>query len=246
MNSSVSVMGAVGRASTTVSVVSAVVLVWFLGVVAAAAAGALTSTRPFALPVGLAAILPPVIFALAYRFSAPFRNFVLNLNLGWLIMSHAWRLVGVSFLLLAVFGVLPWAFAIPAGVGDVIAAAAALLLAGLLFSQSAVPRRAIYWWNWFGLLDFAVAILVGTMSQRGGALHLDGTPTTQAFGQLPLALIPAFAVPLFVITHLIVFLQLRFRYADQQRIVLASERPVLGSARRLVEELRGTPPLRSA
>lgn len=71
------------------------------------------------------------------------------------------------------------------------------------------------------MLDFAVAILVGTLSLSGGVLHVDGTPTSQAFGQLPLALIPAFAVPLFAITHLIVLLQLRHRYAGQQRILLA-------------------------
>ncbi len=229
MNSSTSSMGGAPLASTTAWAVVAVVLVWFGGVVAAAAAGALTTTGAFAGPVGLAAILPLVVFAAAYRFSTAFRNFVLELDLGWLIISHAWRLVGISFLLLAVFDVLPWAFAIPAGLGDVIAAGAALMLAGLLLSRTAVSRRAIYWWNWFGLLDFVVAILVGTMSQSGGVLHIAGTPTTQAFGQLPLALIPAFAVPLFTITHLIVFLQLRHRYAGKERIVLARSRFASGT-----------------
>jgi hypothetical protein len=66
----------------------------------------------------------------------------------WLVWPHAFRFVGGVFLIVMAQGHLPAAFALPAGIGDIVTATAAPLVA-----RRAGGRRAALVFNAFGLLD---------------------------------------------------------------------------------------------
>src|SRR5262245_32473330 len=96
------------------------VAAWFLLALGLGAAGVFESppTRP-PLAIFLAFVGPPVVFAIAYRASRTVQATVLGIDLRLLTAMQAWRVLGGMFLALYAFGLLPGAFAWPAGVGDV-------------------------------------------------------------------------------------------------------------------------------
>jgi hypothetical protein len=188
-------------------------------VLAASLAGAFAtpaSQQPVATLV--AVVLPVAAFIALYRTLPAFRSLVLGIDLRPIILLHAFRTVGLGFILVAVFGDLPWIFAIPAGLGDAAAAVGAVVVVLALYSRAGTSRRLIRAWNNFGLADFIAAVVIGTLARTGGPLQLAGTPPSDAMGMFPLALIPAFVVPFYVVTHLIVALQLRTRWTGATRI----------------------------
>ena len=56
------------------------------------------------------------------------------------------------------------------------------------------------------MLDFIIAVVVGTSLR---SIYLGGTVNTDAMAQLPLSLVPTVIVPLYIITHAVIYLQLR-------------------------------------
>lgn len=186
---------------------------WFLVILTASLAGVFASpAESFPWPIVSALALPLVLFTLLYRIFPRFEAFILDLDPRPLVLIHSFRMVGLGFLLLSAYGVLPLVFAVPAGGGDALAALGALLVGIALYSTAGVSRRLVVAWNGFGLADFAVAVGVGILSRSNGVLHFSGSAPSDAMGTFPLALIPAFAVPLYLITHVIILLQLRRRW----------------------------------
>jgi len=189
---------------------AATLAIWFVGVLALAAAGVFAGS-PTQPPLGifLAVVLPPLLFVLLYRLSAGFGAFVLAIDLRWLTAIQAWRVVGVMFLVLYAFGLLPGLFAWPAGLGDAAEGLSApFVLMGILRGASDWPRR-VFWLNIGGLIDFAGAIGTGVLTSNSSIGFLsDGLPHAN-LGALPLSLVPTFGVPLWIIFHMISLLQLR-------------------------------------
>lgn len=186
---------------------------WLLTVFAAALSGGFNASdgeRPIAI---LAAILLPlVVFSLLYIGIRPFRHWVLGLDMRHLIMLHSWRMVGMGFVFLYFQDQLPALFALPAGLGDAMAAAGALFLVIAMYERaSLVTARRIFTWNTFGLVDFLLAVSLGVLTRAGDVLHVNGVVDSNIMGSFPLALIPAFAVPFYMITHLIIYAQLMHR-----------------------------------
>jgi hypothetical protein len=192
--------------------VAATLTIWLAGVLALAAAGAFAGS-PTQPPLGLflAVVLPPLLFALLYRLSPRFRAFALAIDLRWLTVIQAWRVIGVAFLTLYAFGLLPGLFAWPAGLGDTaVGLAAPFVLMAILHGAPDWPRR-VFWLNIAGLVDFAGAIGTGVLTSNSSIGFLaDGLPHAD-LGALPLCLVPAFAVPLWIIFHMISLLQLARR-----------------------------------
>jgi len=129
-----------------------------------------------------------------------------------LILLHSWRMVGIGFVFLYFYDRLPALFALPAGLGDAMAAMGALFIGIALYEHTAtVSPKRVYLWNMFGLIDFVVAVSMGVMTRTGEVLSFSGQVSSDIMGSFPLALIPGFAVPFYVITHLIIFAQLKRR-----------------------------------
>jgi hypothetical protein len=179
----------------------ALLLLWGALAVAAGAAGMVAGS-----PVPPPAVAGALVLAglLAWALSARFRGWVRAVPLWALVAIHLVRFVGAWFIVLYRRGELPFAFAVPGGWGDILAAAsAAALLVAAIPARTPARRRVLLAWNVFGLLD--ILYVVGTAARLYLADPLQLAPLTR----LPLSLLPTYFVPLVVLTHLRVFGWLR-------------------------------------
>jgi hypothetical protein len=126
----------------------------------------------------------------------------------WLIALQVYRIFGGIFIVNWVNGTAAALFAWPAGIGDMLTGIMALPVALLLASGAEGARRAALAWNIFGLVDFAIAITMGTLSSPG-PLQLFGFEIPAALlGTYPTVMIPAFAVPSSILLHALSIRQL--------------------------------------
>jgi hypothetical protein len=111
---------------------------------------------------------------------------------------HTFRMLdGAAFLIIMALGHLPALFALPAGLGDIIAGIAAGLAAHRL--AQGTGRRAALWFNAFGLTDLVTALTLGAVT----AYQLvQVTPSGAPISELPLALVPTVGVLLLLALHI--------------------------------------------
>jgi hypothetical protein len=185
------------RASVAVTLALWLALVVWLG-----AKGAFmlpSGTPPY--PIGLGFGVPLVVFLAAFWISPLFRQFLAAADLPLLTAVQSWRFAGFGFLALAAYGVLPWSFAWPAGLGDMaIGLTAPWMALAIARRRGVAAGRLFVVWNLLGILDLVVAVAVGTLNQILGT-GTPGSVSTTPMAQLPLLLIPAYLVPLFVMLH---------------------------------------------
>ena len=158
-------------------------------------------------PIALGVAAPIVVFLIALAMSRSVRDFALEANLPLLTAIQAWRFAGLGFIALYAYGVLPGVFAWPAGLGDIaIGLTAPWMAAALIRRPAFAASRAFVIWNLLGILDLVVAVgtgAYGSMSATGAA----GEITTRPMAELPLVLIPAYFVPIFVMLHVVALAQ---------------------------------------
>jgi hypothetical protein len=140
--------------------------------------------------------------AIAWFSSARLRAALLSVPLAALVGVHALRVIGVFFLLLWAAGRLPAPFSPFAGIGDILVALEALVIATSLARGRTVPRRVIARWNAFGTLDLAVAVTLGVLSTPGLPIQRFGSDASFTLTALPWFLIPTFLVPFYLLMHL--------------------------------------------
>jgi hypothetical protein len=175
----------------------------WLWLIAAILAGRLLLLQRMPMPAvqgvlfGLTALL-----VLAYRASAFVRGWADALPLRAVVGLHLTRFVGFYFIWLYQRGELPYAFAVPGGLGDIIVAALALIVVFAPLAP-ATRLRAMFVWNVIGLID--ILLVVATAARLGRADPL----ALRALTHLPLSLLPTFLVPLIIATHLLIFARLR-------------------------------------
>lgn len=146
---------------------------------------------------GLAVLIPLVVFLLWFATSAGFREFALSLNPGILTFVQSWRIAGLAFLALYTVGLLPGVLALPAGWGDIAIGATAPLAALKLATFR--RRRSFILWQVLGIFDLVTAVTVGTTARWISPNEVG----TGLMTVLPLSLIPTFAVPLLMMLHII-------------------------------------------
>jgi hypothetical protein len=176
---------------------------WLLLALVLGAAGAVRALPPAAVPLVLLA-LTGLVLATAWGL-ASFRAWLAALDVRWLVALHLTRFVGAYFLYLYGQGQLPYAFAVPGGIGDIAVAtlAAVLLVAGP--PRDARRRLAYATWNVFGLAD--ILFVVAT----GGRLVATAPESMAALTRLPLSLLPTFLVPLIIASHVVLGVRLARR-----------------------------------
>lgn len=187
-----------------------ILTLWFVAAVALGSGNAF-DVGPDEWPLLFLAVVaaPPALFLATYGLSPRLRDFALGLDLRFLTAVQGWRVMGMAFLFLHGYGLLPGLFAWPGGAGDVAVGLAAPFALFALVRKSPGWRRKIFWLNIAGLADFAVAIVSGLLLSPTAFGLFTGGVTTGIVLQLPLALIPIYAVPIFMIAHAISLLQLR-------------------------------------
>jgi uncharacterized membrane protein len=116
-----------------------------------------------------------------------------------------YRVVGATFVVLLSLGQLPAHFALPAGWGDVGIGLLAPLVALALMRIPALGRPLAWGWNLLGLLDLVVAVGMGT-GVLAPYLHPElgaRVPAAGPMGAFPMMVVPAFAVPVSLLLHLL-------------------------------------------
>lgn len=192
------------------SIVSVALALWFGLVFLLGAEGAFigrAGSPP--LPIFFGFAIPLVVFFVAYFRWDAFRAMVLGADLRLVAAIQGWRWAGLGFLSLYAHGVLPGLFAFPAGLGDVaIGVSAPWIVLGLIRHPAFVTSRRFVTWNILGIVDLVLAVSLGTICS-GFITGITGNVTTGAMAQLPLVLIPAYFVPLFIILHVTALAQAR-------------------------------------
>jgi hypothetical protein len=184
--------------------------VWLLLVLSLGAVGAFVGppgTPP--LPIAIGVSMPLVFFFVWLRLSPSFREFVLSLDLRFIVAMQAWRWAGLGFLDLYAYKVLPAVFALPAGLGDMaIGVTAPWIILSLVRQPGFAGRGTFIRWNVLGILDLLVAVSIGSVSTLV-ATGAPGEISTAPMATLPLLLIPAFLVPFFLMLHTTALMQSR-------------------------------------
>ena len=198
------------RRQTTRSLVFAGLAAWFALALYAVLAGHMAAPAGAPpIPVVVAAGVPPILFLIFLRTSRALRDFVLGLDIRLLVAMQGWRVLGGIFLVLYISGNLPGVFAYPAGLGDVaIGVTAPWVLLALVRRPEFAASRNFIVWNLLGIFDLIVALTTGGLAS-GAVSGIVGEVTTAPMVVWPLAMIPGFLVPLFVILHLIAIIQAR-------------------------------------
>jgi hypothetical protein len=175
----------------------------WLWLVAALLAGRLLLLQRIPTPAAQGILLGlTALLVLFYRASALFRTWADSIPLRALVLLHAMRFVGFYFIWLYRRDELPYAFAVPGGLGDIIVATLALVVVFAPFAPAA-RLRFTYIWNVIGLLDILMVVVTAAR------LGLADPFSMRALTYLPLSLLPTFLVPLIIATHVLIFVRLR-------------------------------------
>ena len=137
--------------SSMTKAVFLICLGWFATILVTALSGvfdAPAGDRPLAILV--AVLMPVAVFTVVYLNMKSFKDWVLSLDMRQLILLHSWRMVGIGFVFLYFQDRLPALFALPAGLGDAMAAIGALFLGIALYERAeTVSPKRIFFWNTF-------------------------------------------------------------------------------------------------
>lgn len=130
-----------------------------------------------------------------------FKTLLRSITLESLIAVHIFRVLGVFFILLYCYHLLPMKFAFFAGWGDVITAIAALPVARMAAKKKPGWKIAVYIWNIFGIMDIIDLLAVAVTTGANGNLR--------EMAVFPFVWFPAFAPATILFLHTIVFRKLR-------------------------------------
>jgi hypothetical protein len=154
------------------------------------------------------------------------RRAVEAVPLQWIVTVQAYRALGVIFLILYALGHIPGEFAWLAGTGDVMVGLSAPIV-GLAYAQGGRHSSGLVRaWNLFGIGDLVVAVTMGLLTSPSPLQRFAFAAPNELIGAFPLAMVPAFLVPLSVLLHLASLKKLRQTETGQQipDSFLASER----------------------
>ena len=118
-----------------------------------------------------------------------------------LIAIHTWRILGIAFLWGMTQGLLDPAFAIPAGIGDILIGVTAIPFAIFLWKGYSWSKYAVIVWTVLGIADLVNAVTLGLITNP------DFSTSTMA--TFPWILVPTVAVPTALILHGITLYRLR-------------------------------------
>lgn len=178
-------------------------------------------------PLVLATMVIPVaasLFVLAR--SGRVGDLIDAIPLSWLVGAQFYRVLGVIFLVLWLDGRLPADFAVSAGWGDIAVGVLAVLVAWMVHRGVRIANRAVLGWSIFGIADLIAAVGLGVLTSPG-TLHLLALDNPNLYATAyPLVMVPAFAVPISLILHGLVFVKLRRLKRDTTNAAVSGTRPV--------------------
>src|SRR5262249_34475929 len=137
------------------------------------------------------------------------REAMLSIPMPVMVSLNIVRVLGVLFLMLAAEERLTGPFPYSAAWGDIITGIGAVAVLWLLKDGSGRPTTVIAAWNLFGAADLVLAIAFGVASTEGSPLQLFPGPGSEAMQRVPWSFIPTVLVPIWLILHAIIAVQLQ-------------------------------------
>jgi hypothetical protein len=135
-----------------------------------------------------------------------FKKLLRSITLESLITIHIFRVIGVFFVLLYFYHLLPANVAFSGEMGDIITALLAFPVANIVSKGKSWSIKAVYAWNIFGILDIVnVLILVAIATQDS---ILTGNHGVLEMTIFPFVWFPAFAPATILFLHTAVFRKL--------------------------------------
>ncbi len=137
-----------------------------------------------------------------------FKKLLLVITLEALVMIHVFRLVGVFFIIIYFYHLLPAGFAFSAEMGDMITAILAIPVARMVSKGHPWVTTAVYAWNIFGILDILNILVLVALAAKNAAIT-GGSGGLDEMVKFPFVWFPAFAPATILFLHTIVFRKLQ-------------------------------------
>ncbi|NLU92405.1 hypothetical protein [Chitinophaga sp. Ak27] len=136
-----------------------------------------------------------------------FKILLRAITLESLIAVHVFRVLGIFFIMLYGYHLLPPKFAFSADLGDLITAILALPVARMVANKHPWRKAAVYAWNIFGILDIVNLLTVAVLIGANGNLR--------EMTIFPFVWFPAFAPATILFLHTVVFRKLYMLEQEQ-------------------------------
>lgn len=148
-----------------------------------------------------------ILFAIVGNTSI-FKKLLRSITLESLITIHVFRLLGVFFIILYFYHLLPADLAFSAGMGDIITAIFAWPVAKWVSKRGSWSIKAVYAWNIFGILDIVSLLIIVGITIKKSAIS-GGSEDLKEMTIFPFAWFPAFAPATILFLHTIIFRKLQ-------------------------------------
>jgi hypothetical protein len=129
-----------------------------------------------------------------------FKQLLRSITLEKLIAIHVFRVVGIFFIILYFYHLLPGKFAFSAEMGDIITALLALPVARMVAKGKPLAMAVVYAWNIFGILDIVNLLIL--------AVTAGPNENLREMTIFPFVWFPAFAPATILFLHTAVFRKL--------------------------------------
>jgi hypothetical protein len=140
-----------------------------------------------------------------------FKRLLRAITLESLITLHVFRLLGVFFILIYCYHLLPANLAFSAGMGDILTALLAFPVAKMVAKGKSWSTKAVYAWNIFGILDILVLLVIVAITTRNSIIT--GERGDLEMTIFPFVWFPAFAPATILFLHTVVFRKLQLMKA---------------------------------
>jgi hypothetical protein len=158
-------------------------------------------------------MLPLLVFYFFFIFRTKiYWTILAQIPLSTLVRLHAFRLVGIFFIIFWSYNALPTYFAFAAGIGDIFAAVTALLVAKLIDKKNQHYKKITLIWNIVGFWDI-VHVIVAALYITKQSIET-GSIGVQEMTRFPFCLIPAFAPATIIFLHISIFKKLKMQDKD--------------------------------
>lgn len=146
-----------------------------------------------------------LLFVLVLR-SKIYQTILLNTSIESLVRLHIFRLIGMFFIILALYDTLPKTFAFIAGTGDVLTAISSVFVANAIKNKRKYAKNLTFYWNIFGTIDILFTAIAANILTK---ISIDtGSMGVDTLAIFPFCIIPAFAPPIILFLHLAIFKKL--------------------------------------
>ena len=155
--------------------------------------------------------LTVILFVIVWN-TGLFKKLLRAITLESLVTLHVFRLLGVFFILIYCYHLLPANLAFSAGMGDILTALLAFPVAKMVAKGNSWSRKAVYAWNIFGVLDILVLLVIVAITTRNSIIT--GERGDLEMTIFPFVWFPAFAPATILFLHAAVFRKLQLMKAD--------------------------------